>query len=178
MRRPRFHIILSVLFTLLTIEVARSAAAQDMLPVFGTPDQPAESAKPAPVTSPQVSAPAQAVIPLASTAALAAPVKKPSNAPIDHPAPPRRHVATAAEQKKFAALMKRLAPTHRETVHHQIVRRVVVHEPRPDLPPPGTFAPPPGYYPPGPYYQHLVYAAPYPAWGGGFRGPYPYYDYP
>lgn len=175
MRRPRFCLILSILFALLTIVVVRSAAAQDMLPIFGTPDQPAATAKPAPVPPPQ-SPSAQAVIPPAPTVAPAAPVKEPTIAVIEHPAPPRRHVAPAAEKKKFASLMKRLVPTHRETVHHEIVRRVV-HETRPDLPPPGTIVPPPGYYPPGPYYQHLVYATPYHAWGG-FRGPYPYYDYP
>ena len=177
MRRPRLDCILSILFALLTIVVARGALAQDMLPIFGTPDQPAETAKPAPATPPQVSPSAQAVIPPAPAAALAAPVKKPTIAAIERPAPPRHHLATAAEKKKFVALMKRLVPTHRESAHHEIARRVVVHETRPDLPPPGTVVPPPGYYPPGPYYQHLGYVAPYQAWGG-FRGPYPYYDYP
>jgi len=176
MRRPRFCFILSIFFALLAIVAARPLAAQDMPPIFGTPEQPAESAKPAPAMPSQVSASAPAVIPPAATAALAAPVEKPTVAVIGHLAPPRRHVATPAEKKKFAALTKRLVPTHRETLHHEVARRVVAHETRPDLPPPGMVVPPPGYYPPGPY-SHLVYGGPYHGWGG-FRGPYSYYDYP
>jgi len=145
-----------------------------MPPIFGTPDHPAATVKPAPATPAQISPSAQAVIPPASTTAQSSLEKRPAIAAIEHPAPPRRHVTTAAEKNRFAALMRKLVSAHHETAHHETVHRVVVREP--DLPP-GTVVPPPGYYPLGPYYQRLVYAGPYRGWGG-FRGPYPYYGHP
>lgn len=166
-----------MLFAFLAIAVTRPAAAQDMLPIFGMPNQPAAVVTPAPTAPPQVSPSAQAVIPPASTTARAVPEKRPAVAAIEQAAPPHRHVVTAAEKKKFAALMKKLVPAHRETPHRETVHRVVVHETRPGFPPAGTVVPPPGYYPPGPYYQRLVYAGPYGGWGG-FRGSYPYYNHP
>ncbi len=175
MRRSHIGFISSMFFAFLAIVAAmRPAAAQDMLPIFGTPEQPAETVKPATALSPQVSPSAQAVIPPAPMTARAAPEKRPAVAATEHSAPPHRHLATAAEKKKFAALMKKLASAHREVVHHATGHPVAAREP--DLPP-GTIIPPPGYYPPGPLYQRLVYAGPYRGWGG-FRGPYPYYEHP
>lgn len=151
-----------------------------MLPIFGMPNQPAATVTPAPVLQPQASPSAQAAIPPAAVVPVL-PARQPQAAAVVKraTAAPEHRVATAAEKKKFAALMKRLVPAHREAMHHETVHRVVVHDTRPDLPPPGTIVPPPGFYPPGPgpYYQHLVYGGPYRGWGG-FRRPYPYYDYP
>jgi hypothetical protein len=174
MRRSLASFISSMLFAFLAIAVTRPVAAQDMLPIFGMPDQPAAAVTP--TTPPQVSPSAQAVIPPAVVAPPALSKKAQVAAVKPATAAPQHRVATAAEKKKFAALIKKLVPAHRETAHHETVRRVVVHETRPDLPLPGTVVAPPGYYPPGPYYQRLVYAGPYGGWGG-FRGPYPYYNY-
>lgn len=177
MRRSQVSFILSMLFAFLVSTALRPAAAQDMLPIFGTPNQPAATVAPAPIPPPQASPSAQAEIPPA-TVAPAAPARQAQAAIAKRPVAAAEHrVVAMAEKKKFAALMKRLVPAHRKTAHHETVHRVVVRETRPDLPPPGTIVPPPGYYPPGPYYQRLVYAGPYRGWGG-FRGPYSYYDHP
>ena len=129
-------------------------------------------APPAPQPTPAPASPsAQAVIPPA-----AAP--KPQIANVVHPssgAVASHRVETATEKRKFATLLKRLAAAHRETAHHEAVRRVAVHETVPGLPP-GAMVPPPAYYPPGPY-QRLVYGGPY-AYGGGwggYRRSFPYY---
>lgn len=180
MRRSQVSFILSILFAFLVIAALRPAAAQDMLPIFGMPNQPAATVTPAPapVLQPQASPSAQAAIPPAAVVPTA-PARQAQAAVVKRATATSDHRAATAEKKKFAALMKRLVPVHREGVHHETVHRVVVHDTRPDLPPPGTIVPPPGFYPPGPgpYYQHLVYGGPYRGWGG-FRRPYPYYDYP
>jgi hypothetical protein len=170
MRRSQTGFIVSMFFAFLAILVPRLAAAQDMPPILAPLDPPTT---PAPAASSAAAPSAEAVIPPAAVA----PAKRPQVAAVRPPESPSHHVATAAENKKFAALLKRLAQAHHEAAHRETVRRVVVvHETRPDLPP-GTVVPAPGYYPPGPYYQRLVYAGPYRGWGG-FRGPYPYYDHP
>lgn len=179
MRRSQVSFILSILFAFWVISGSRPVAAQDMLPIFGMPNQPAATMMPAPAPPPQASPSAQAAIPPVAVAP-GVPAKQVQAAVVKRAtAAPEHRVATAAEKQKFAALMKRLVPAHREAVHHETVHRVVVHETRPDLPPPGTIVPPPGFYPPGPgpYYQRLVYAGPYRGWGG-FRRPYSYYDHP
>ena len=182
MRRSQSGFFSLLLFALLAIAAARPVTAQDMPAIMAPLDPSTTAAKPA-VPPPAVSAPAspsaEAAVPLAVPVPVA-PAKKPQVAAIPHPtAKSTRHVATAAEKKKFAALLKRLAPVHHEAVHHETVRRVIVvaHAPPPSYLPPGTPVEPPGYYPPGPYYQRLVYAGPYGGWGG-FHRPYPYYNYP
>lgn len=171
MQRAHSGFIVSMLFAFSEILAPRLVAAQDMPPILAPVDPPAPAA---PVASSAAPPSAEAVIPRP----VATPAKKPQVATAGHAEPSSHHAATAAEGKKFAALLKRLAQPHREVAHRETVRRVVVvHETRPDLPP-GTVVPGPSYYPPGSDYQRLVYAGPYRGWGGGFRGPYSYYDHP
>ena len=165
MHRSRTSVISSVFFAFSVLGAPQLVSAQDMPPIF-VPPAPAPQATPAPV-SPS----AQAVIPPA-----AAP--KPQIANVVHPSssPAASHrVETAAEKRKFATLLKKLAAAHRETAHHETVHRVAARETVPGLPP-GAMVPPPDYYSPGPY-QRMVYGGPY-AYGGGwggYRRPYPYY---
>lgn len=162
MRCSRSSVISSVFFAFLVIGAPQLASAQDMPPILAPP-VPAPAPQPAPAPPS-----AQAIIPPA-----AAP--KPQIANVVHPnssAAMSHRTETVAEKRKFAALLKRLAAAHRESAHHEAVRRVAVHEVVPGLPP-GAMVPPPAYYPPGPY-QRLVYGGPYGGWGG-YRRPYPYY---
>jgi hypothetical protein len=168
MFRSRAGVILSVFFALLVMGMPRLASAQDMPPIFA-PRAPV----PAPQTPQATAAPAaQAVIPPRATASAATPTRPPQQAvAAPHPAAASHRVATAAEKRKFAALLHQLAASHRAAAHHENASRVLVHVPGQDLPP-GAM-PPPSYYPPGPY-QRLVYGGPYSGWGG-YRRPFPYY---
>lgn len=174
MPRSRVGFSLPILIALLAIGVARSAAAQDMPAIFGSPDLPAATvAKPAPANPAPVPPSAQATIaPLPTVPA--PPARKPQIVAVKRPmVAPHRHVAAAAEKRKFAELMRKLAPPPR----HETVHRVVVREVRHELPPGTRVAPPPGYYGPGPY-ARLVWGGPRGPYGwGGYPRPYPYYGY-
>ena len=177
MRRSQSSFVSALFLALLAITASRPVTAQDMPPILAPLELPATAAKPATPTAPAASPTAEAAIPPAAAVTTSPAKKPPVMAVLQHPpAMPAHHVTPAAEKKKFAVLLKRLAQAHHETLHHETVHHVAAQLPPAHLPP-GTVVAPPGYYPPGPYYQRLVYAGPYAGWGG-YRRPYPYYDYP
>jgi hypothetical protein len=180
MLRAQLSFITSMLFAFLVIVAPRLTLAQDMPPILAPPVLP----NAAPATPSPASPSAEAAVP----PAVAPTVKRPQVAIAKRPAVTANHrVATAAEKKKFAALLKRLSPADKKTEYHEAIRHVAAHEtvrrvavhetvPPPRMLPPGMVIAPPSYYGPGPY-QRLVYAGPYGGWGG-FRRPYPYYNHP